>query len=191
MRRQNKISHKQIIAAHHLLRDDILRKWKRVLPLNEAFGDRWEKARYLGFGKNTSIYDSSFIFGDVKVGENTWIGPFTLLDGSAGLSIGSFCSVSAGVQIYTHDSVAWAISGGKAKYAYAPVAIGDCSYIGPNAVISKGVVIGNHRIVGAGSFVNKNIPSFSAAFGIPVKVVGRVKIDRNGAVTIVYKKNKS
>ena len=48
--------------------------YNRVLPLNELLTDRWEKAQFLGFGKGTSIYDSAIVLGDVKVGENTWIG---------------------------------------------------------------------------------------------------------------------
>ena len=51
----------------------------------------------------------------VTVGAGTWIGPNTLLDGTGGLSIGASCSISAGVQIYTHDSVMWALSGGTAS----------------------------------------------------------------------------
>ena len=36
------------------------------------------KTKELNFGINTSIYNSSSVFGNVKVGENTWIGPNTL-----------------------------------------------------------------------------------------------------------------
>ncbi|MCX8081230.1 MAG: acyltransferase, partial [Bacteroidia bacterium] len=86
-------------------RNEIRKKYNRVLPFNELFTNRWEKARFLNFGKNTSVYDLCIVIGDVEVGENTWIGPFTILDGSGGLKIGSNCSISAGVHIYTHDTV--------------------------------------------------------------------------------------
>ena len=146
---------------HAFLRDEMRSKSKRVLPFNEELFDRWEKASYMGFGEGTSIYDSSLVFGDVKVGENTWIGPFTILDGTGGLEIGSYCSISAGVQIYSHDSVKWAISGGDAPYEYAPVKISDRCYVGPHAVISKGVTIGAGSIVGAHSLVQTDIPAGS------------------------------
>ena len=81
------------------LRKEVDKKWKRTLPFGDYFVDRWEKANELGFGKGTSIYDSAIVIGDVKVGENTWIGPNVILDGSGGLQIGSWCSISAGVQI--------------------------------------------------------------------------------------------
>jgi acetyltransferase-like isoleucine patch superfamily enzyme len=147
--------------------------FNRVLPVNELITDRWEKASFLGLGKGTSVYDNSYVFGNVKVGINTWIGPFTILDGSGVLSIGNNCSVSAGVQIYTHDTVKWAITGGKAEYEYAETKIGDNVYIGPNSIISKGVIIGNRCIIGANSFVNKSFPDDSRIAGTPAKIISQ------------------
>ena len=45
------------------------------LPLADYFVDRWDKARLLGFGEGSSIYDSSLVIGDVKIGKNAWVGP--------------------------------------------------------------------------------------------------------------------
>lgn len=149
------------------------KNYNRVLPVNELISNRWEKAKYLGFGENTSIYDSSLVLGDVEVGENTWIGPFTVLDGSGGLKIGSNCSISSGVQIYSHDSIDWAISGGKSSYTYASTEIGDNCYIGPNTIIAKGIKIGTGTIVGANSFVNKSFPENSKIAGSPAKIISK------------------
>ena len=147
-------------------------QYRRTLPFGEYVVDRWEKARELGFGEGASIYDSSVVIGDVTVGRQTWIGPFTLLDGSGGLSIGEYCSISAGVQIYTHDTVAWALSGGQASPVRAPTRIGDRCYIGPNVIISRGVTIGDGCVIGANSFVRDNVPAGSKAVGSPCRVIG-------------------
>ena len=166
-----KLINKIFIRYFNHKRNFTKKKYNRVLPINELVTDRWEKASYLNFGKNTSIYDSSFVFGNVEVGNNTWIGPFTILDGSGGLRIGSNCSISTGVQIYSHDSVNWAISGGKKKYEYNKTEIGNNCYIGPNVIISKGVTLGDGCVVGANSFINRPFPSGSKIAGNPAKVI--------------------
>lgn len=168
------------------LRSDTMSRWHRDLPIEEMLFDRWERAENLSFGKGASIYHNSYVYGDVKVGKNTWIGPYTLLDGSGGLTIGDHCSISAGVQIYTHDSVKWALSGGKAKYEYAPVKIGNCCYIGSHVIIAKGVKIGNHCVIGACSFVNRDIPSYTIATGAPCHGIGFVRADKKGNISLRY-----
>lgn len=158
-------------------RRELNEKFARTLPFGDYVVDRWEKARELGFGEGASIYDSSVVLGDVKVGEHTWIGPFTVLDGSGGgLEIGSHCSISAGVQIYTHDTVERSLSGGKAPIATAPTRIGSNCYIGPNTVITKGIVIGDGVIIGANSLVLQNIPSHCKAWGSPCRVMSKMKM---------------
>jgi acetyltransferase-like isoleucine patch superfamily enzyme len=172
------------------LRDELAERmrtdWQRDLPFGELVSDRWKRAERLGFGPGASIYDSSYVYGDVRVGASTWIGPFTLLDGSGGLTIGEFCSISAGVHIYTHDTVAWAVSGGRTAAQRSPIVIGDNTYIGSQAIVARGVTIGDHCVIGAGSFVNRSIPSYSVALGVPCRVVGSVEVDAGGEVTLRY-----
>ena len=78
-------------------------KFNRHVSIQDLLSDRWETAEFYGFGKGSSCYNNVLILGDVKVGRNTWIGPNVILDGSGGLEIGDFVSISAGVQIYTHS----------------------------------------------------------------------------------------
>ena len=169
----------QLSSLRDELRNHFKSKWKRSLPFyEEMLGDRarWDRAAFLGFGAGSSMYDSSYLYGDVKVGEGTWIGPFTILDGSGGLEIGDHCSISSGVQIYSHETVEWALTGGKAKYRYAPTRIGNSCFIGSLTVIRMGVKIGDHVLIGAQSFVNKDIPAYSIATGSPAKIIGRMEL---------------
>lgn len=161
---------KLLIRVIHYLRFRMKSKFNRHVSLGDLLADRWETAKFLGFGEGTSCYNNVLVLGNVKIGKNTWIGPNVILDGSGGeLIIGDFCSISAGVQIYTHDSVAWSTSLGGDAVIKAPTYIGNGVYIGPNSIIQKGVEVGDKAIIGAMSFVNKNVQANAKVFGIPAK----------------------
>mgnify|MGYP006156949947 FL=1 len=169
--------HSEIYELYQNLRKEKKKNWKRVLPFNELLFDRWEKAKFLGAGKNASVYDNSYIFGNVKIGENTWVGPYTILDGSGGkISIGKYCSISTGVQIYSHNSVNWSLTGGKADLKKKSVSIGDNCYIGPNSIITMGSKIGKGSVIGAFSLIKSTIPPNSIVFGNPGKIIGKTSI---------------
>src|SRR5690606_26156020 len=110
--------------------------------------------------------------GDVRVGRNVWIGPFTLLDGSGGLEIGDGCNISAGCQIYSHDSIARCVTGGAAPLERERVTIGSGTYLGPNVVVAKGVRIGSGCVIGANSLVLADVPDGCMAVGSPSRNLG-------------------
>ena len=164
-----------LIGCYRANEERLSRDLKRSLPFQDGMFDRWERAHRLGFGDRTSIYNSATVFGDVRVGTDTWIGPNTMLDGSGGgLRIGSFCSIASGVHVYTHDTVLWALSGGALGRAEGPVSIGDCVYIGSQCVIAAGVTIGSRCVVGANSFVNDDVPDGTVVGGSPARRIGTV-----------------
>ena len=170
-------TYESLTRLHHHLDEAFQAQFKRSLPFTDELLDRWERAKGLGFGEGSSVYDSSYVFGEVRVGNNTWIGPFTIIDGSGGLSIGNNCTIAAGTHIYTHDNVGQTLTGGKMAIQRSPVSVGNCTYIGPNSIITKGVSIGSHCVIGANSLVNTSIPDFGVAIGTPAKVAGKVIID--------------
>lgn len=112
----------------------------------------------------------------ITMGDDVWIGYYTLIDGSGGLEIGSKVSISSGVHIYTHDSSKFRaydlekdpINGTHIKRS--PVKIGSNVQIGANSIITKGVTIGNNVIVGALTLVNKDIPDNSFVTGNPMVI---------------------
>ncbi len=169
------------------LESNFLENYNRSLPLPDHINDRWDRAERLGFGKGTNIYDSSYIIGDVKVGENCWIGMFTILDGSGGLSVGNYCTISAGVHIYSHSNVKQTLTSGKMPIERLPVKLGNNCYIGPQSIITMGVCIGNNCVVGSNTLVNKNLPDNSIVVGNPAKIIGKV-VFNNGNVEFVYDK---
>lgn len=159
-------------------RNELYSKWNRLLPTNELFFDRWDKAKYINSGEGTSIYDSCVIMGNVSIGKNVWIGPFTLLEAINGqIVIGDNCNISAGVQMYTHDSSLHVVSNGKVPFRKGNIHIGQNTYIGSMSIITENVNIGNNTIIGAASFVNSDIPDNCIAFGTPARIRGEIIID--------------
>ena len=158
-------------------RNLVRESWDRSLAFGDYISDRWDKARELGWGEESSVYDSCLVLGSVSVGERVWVGPYTILDGSGTLTIGSGCTVSAGTHIYTHDNVAQTVSGGRAPIDRQAVSIGDDTYIGPNVVVTKGCQIGSRCVIGAGSLVRRDVPDNSLVVGTPGRVVARVVVN--------------
>jgi len=127
--------------------------------------------------------DFCIIVGEPKIAKNVWIGYFTLLDGSGGLTIEDDVSISSGAQIVTHSTHIQRLKGSKLKdgkktgkdIVRQPVKIEKNSFIGSNAVILMGVTIGHHSVVGAGAVVTKDVPPYSIVAGVPAKVTGSTK----------------
>lgn len=174
-------------AVYRHLDDQLRDHYNRSLPFQDALIDRWERAKELNFGEGASLYNSAVVFQPVSVGKGTWIGPNTILDGSGGgVTIGTTCSISAGVQIYTHDTVGWALSGGEMPARKSPVYIGDRTYIGSQSIIGPGVTLGKCCVVGANSYVNHDVADYTIVAGTPAKIIGRVEFDDNAPI-LIYK----
>jgi len=53
----------------------------------------------------------------------------------------------------------------------APVTVKNGAWLGQNCVIGPGVCIGRGAVVGANSFVNRDVPDFTVVAGSPAKIV--------------------
>ena len=163
-------------------------KWDRSIPTIDTLFDRWKSAEKYSSSEKTNISHLSYIIGNVKIGKQTFIGPYTFLDGGGGLTIGDYTSIATGVHLYSHDNISRALSGYNQKTTKAKTSIGNCCFIGPNAVITKGVTIGDHCFIGANSVVTFDVPSYTAIGGNPGTKIGKVIIKDDGKV-VISKKN--
>lgn len=159
--------------------------YDRSLPLSDALSDRWQRGRLFQAGEGSNIYGSAILYGTPKLGRQVWIGPRTILDASHGsITIGDYCDISAGCHLYTHHTVQRVLSGGTLPITSGSVEVGACTYIGPNTIVQCGVTIGDHVIIGAGSFVNRDIPAWSFACGSPCRVRGSIRQQDDGTFVI-------
>jgi acetyltransferase-like isoleucine patch superfamily enzyme len=101
---------------------------------------------------------------NLKLGRKTDIGAFTYINAKNGVFI------EDGVQLGSHCAV-YSVStiDGKA----GKVVLKKNCKIGSHSVIMPGVTVGRNAVVGAFSFINKDIPDNSLAFGVPVRVSKR------------------
>jgi acetyltransferase-like isoleucine patch superfamily enzyme len=118
--------------------------------------------------------DHLWITGEPEIGEGTWIGPFTLLDGVGGLTIGKGCDIGVCVNIISHSTTKRCLT--ERKYSQiekCPTVIEDYCFVAMGATILMGCRIGHHSIVAAGSVVLEHtvIPPYSLVAGVPARVV--------------------
>ena len=103
----------------------------------------------------------------LKLGKLTDIGAFTYINAQYGVII------EDNVQIGSHSSI-YSVSTIDNKKGKVHIKKNTC--LGSHSVVMPGVTIGENSIIGAFSFVNKDIPANCVALGIPAKVVKRLRI---------------
>ncbi len=114
------------------------------------------------------IKDTAIILMGAVINKNAYIGEHTMIDMNA--VIGS----SAIIKNQVHISAGVVISGTMEPKSKQPVIIEDDVFIGANSVISEGIHIGKGAIIGALSFVNHDVPSYSLNYGCPSKFIRNV-----------------
>jgi len=101
-----------------------------------------------------------------KLGNKTDIGAFTYINAKNGVVIEDFVQIGSHCSLYSFSS----IDGKEGKITLKK----NCK-IGTHSVIMPGVTIGENAIIGAFSFVNKDIPDNVVAVGTPVKIIKKLK----------------
>lgn len=109
----------------------------------------------------------------IWVGKNCFFGEYTCIRGQGGVHIGDGVYTGTQVQIaavnhvYTDPDQYIKDQGITAE----GITIEDDVWLASNVVVVDGVTIGKGCVVGAGAVVNKSLPPYSVAVGVPAKVV--------------------
>ena len=99
---------------------------------------------------------------NLTLGKMTDIGAFTYINARYGVEIGDNVQVGSHCSIYSESTI---------DQKQGTVILKRNALIGTHSTIMPGVTIGENAIIGAYSFVNKDIPSNAVAYGVPAKVV--------------------
>lgn len=112
--------------------------------------------------------------GDVTIGNHTRIGLHNTIIGP--VTIGSHVNLAQGITItaLNHNFKDTEKRIDEQGISTNPVTIGNDIWIGANAVVLPGVIIGDHSVVAAGAVVTKDVPSHSLVAGVPAKVIKQI-----------------
>ena len=136
----------------------------------------WNKKNLI-LKNNAQIYEYVIIRArenDVIVGQNTQIGPFCVILVGDGVEIGDnvligpHCVFAAGQHNYKQLEQPMIEAGGISK---GKIRVGNDVWIGANTTIIDGVTVGDGAVIGANSFVNKDVESFGIYAGAPAKKI--------------------
>jgi len=140
-----------------------------------------------------SIMECSFSFerdgAEIAIGRDTFIGASRIVCATR-VEIGDDVLVSWGCTISDHNShsVSWSGRRNDVREWYrgrkdwsqvltAPVKLGNKCWIGMNAIVMKGVEVGEGAVVAAGSVVTKNVAAWTIVGGNPAKVIRELTRD--------------
>ena len=120
--------------------------------------------------------------GSIEIGAHAYIGPYCVLYGHGGLTIGRNVMIAAHTIIVAanHGIAQLDVPMGRQPLTMKGIAIGEDVWIGAGCKILDGVHIGNGTVIGAGSVVTKDIDAHLIAFGVPAKVAGRRHASSDG-----------
>lgn len=91
------------------------------------------------------------------------------------ITLGERVTVTDGVKFITHDGGLWIFREKEPGIElFAPISVGSRVFIGVNAILLPGSVVGDDSIVAAGAVVKGEFPPRSVIAGIPAKVIGSV-----------------
>jgi len=101
----------------------------------------------------------------LKLGNKTDIGAFTYINAKNGVIIEDYVQIGSHCSIYSVST----IDEKKGKVILKK----NCK-IGSHSIIMPGVTVGENSIIGAFSFINKNIPKNILAYGTPIKIIRKL-----------------
>ena len=111
---------------------------------------------------------------NIEIGENFYANHnLIILDGNK-VEFGDNVFIAPNCAFYTAGHPLDAERRNQGLEYARPIKVGNNVWIGGNVVVLPGVTIGDNVVIGAGSIVNKDIPSNVVAVGNPCRVIRKI-----------------
>jgi len=112
----------------------------------------------------------------IRVGDGTFIGFMNTFSASMEITIGRQCLFAPQVKIFDNNSHPLDPSrrtseDTMSEQDVAPVRIGNRAWLGVNAIVMKGVTVGEGAVVAAGAVVVSDVPPHTVVGGNPARVL--------------------
>ena len=130
--------------------------------------DRFDSWRYpvIEEGKLTKYNWMVQSKDNLELGYRTDIGAFTYINAKFGVRIEDFVQIGSHCSIYSVSTI---------DDRQGQVILRKNCRIGSHSVVMPGVTVGENSVVGAFSFVDRDIPANVVAVGVPAKVIKKLK----------------
>ncbi len=116
-----------------------------------------------------------------SIGENAYIGEDLIIiddlaDPACRLFIGDRASLAPRITLVLHSAPNESRIRNYIKEQKGKIVIKQDAWIGSGAVIAPNVEIGEGSIVGANSFVDRNVPDYTFVGGVPARAIKTIKV---------------
>lgn len=111
---------------------------------------------------------------NIELGENFYSNHDLVILDAAKVIFGDNCFIAPQCGFYTAGHAIDAPQRNQGLEIALPIKVGNNVWIGGHVSVLPGVTIGDNTIIGAGSVVNRNIPSNVIAAGNPCRVIRQI-----------------
>lgn len=111
---------------------------------------------------------------NIEIGENFYANHNLIILDANKVQFGDNVFIAPNCSFYTAGHPLDVEKRNKGLEYAKPIKVGNNVWMGGNVVVLPGVTIGDNVVIGAGSIVNKDIPSNTLAVGNPCKVIKRI-----------------
>lgn len=110
--------------------------------------------------------------GNIRLGRNLFVGPYTVIYGHGGVEIGDDCLIAMHCRIVSsnHAIPPFGADIQGSPDELRPTKIGRDVWLGAGVTVLGGVTIADGCIVGAGSVVTRDLPAGAIAYGAPAVI---------------------